>query len=308
MMNNFSLLVLAGGLGSRYKGQKQVDPVGPNGEALMEFALHDSLKHGVNHVIFIINNQLTNETRNLLEKPLLDRGIKVDFCEQRMEEDVPEAYQDLVPKRLKPWGTGHAVLAAKDVIHQPFIVMNADDYYGEHTFELAHQLLKNHKIDESHYGLISFILDKTLSENGHVSRGVCKVENGKLVKIDERTKIAKEDDGKIYFTDEDGTGEKIELEPNSKVSMNFWVLHPSILEKLKDDFNDFFKRIENKEKQEFYLPKHIDRLLQKDDVTVWVEQSNADWFGMTYPEDREVVVNELQKRTDKGDYPSPLWK
>lgn len=304
---NYSVVVLAGGLGSRYNGQKQVDTVGPNGEALMEFAFYDALESGANHVVFIINDQITEETKELLQKPLRERGIKVDFCEQRMQDFVPEEFQDLVPKRLKPWGTGHAVLAASEVLHQPFVVMNADDYYGKHTFEIAHQLVKDNKIDESHYALISFVLNNTLSDNGSVSRGVCKVEDGKLVKIDELTKIEKKEDGKIYFTSEE-TGEDFELAPESKVSMNFWVLHPSIIQKLQEDFDAFFKRIENKEKQEFYLPKHIDCLIQKDDVTVWVEQSNADWFGMTYPEDREIVVNELKERAEKGEYPAPLWK
>lgn len=304
---NLSLVVLAGGLGSRYKGQKQVDPVGPNEEALMEFALYDSLNHGINHVAFIVNDQITDETKNLLSEPLLKKGIKVDFCEQIMKDFVPKEYQELVPKRLKPWGTGHAVLAASEVLEQPFIVMNADDYYGKNTFELAQKLVEEGKIDENHYGLISFVLDNTLSENGHVSRGVCEVRDGKLIKIDERTKIAKSGDGKIYFTDEN-TGENFELEPDSKVSMNFWVLHPSIIDKLKADFSHFLSEIENKEKQEFYLPKHIDGLIHNDNVTVWVEQSHSDWFGMTYPEDRAIVVDELIKRTERGDYPSPLWK
>ncbi|MCK0206104.1 nucleotidyltransferase family protein [Ornithobacterium rhinotracheale] len=306
MSDTMTLMVLAGGLGSRYKGQKQVDPVGDNGECLMEFGLYDAINNGVNHVVFIINDQLSEEIKEHLRKPLDERGIKVDFVLQAMPKAVPEKYADLVPLRQKPWGTAHAVLMAKDVIHQPFIVMNADDYYGANTFELAHELVKAGKIDVKNYGMVAFELEKTLSDNGTVSRGVCEVEDGKLKKVTEILKIIKKDNGEIV--NEADQPEKVDLQPKSKVSMNFWILDHTVFPSLQEGFEEFLSKIENKEKQEYFIPLYIDNQIQKGELNVWVEQSKEDWFGMTYPEDKQLVVDDLKQKTQDGKYNSPLWK
>lgn len=302
---NISLVVLAGGLGSRYKGQKQVDPVGENGECLMEFALHDAVANQVNHVVFVVNNQFTQETKDYLAKPLLDREIKVDFVTQDMDLCIPENYADLVPQRLKPWGTGHAVLVAKEVINQPFIVMNADDFYGRNTFKLAQQLVQEGKIDAEHYGMVAFELEKTLSENGTVSRGVCQVEDGFLSKVTEVLKIRKNESGALVNEAEQDI--TVNLEPKSRVSMNFWILDHRIFSDLEKEFHQFLGQLEEKEKQEFFLPFFIDDQIQKGKLKVWVEQSSDDWFGMTYPDDKKVVMQALKDKADQGIYKRPLW-
>ena len=302
---NMSLVVLAGGLGSRYKGQKQIDPVGPNEECLMEFGLYDAINNGVNHVVFVINDQLLEETKDLLRKPLEEKGIKVDFALQAMENEVPEKYADLVPQRLKPWGTAHAVLMTREFIDQPFIVMNADDFYGANTYELAHSLVKEGKIDEKNYGMVSFQLEKTLSDNGTVSRGVCEVDGEKLTKVTEVLKIIKKENGEIV--NEADQDIDVKLEPKSKVSMNFWILDHTIFDNLEKSFHEFLSTIENKEKQEFFIPLYIDNEIQKGNLNVWVKQSGEDWFGMTYPEDRQIVVDALEEKTKNGKYNAPLW-
>ena len=301
-----SLVVLAGGLGSRYKGQKQVDPVGPGEECLMEFGLYDAINNGVNHVVYVINDQLLEETKDHLRKPLEERGVKVDFALQTMPKEVPEKYADLVPLRLKPWGTAHAVLMTRDLVKQPFMVINADDFYGANTYELAHSLVENGKIDNKNYGMVAFELDKTLSDNGTVSRGVCEVKDGKLTKVTEVLKIIKKENGEIV--NEADQDIDVKLEPKSKVSMNFWVLDHTIFDNLEKSFHEFLETIENKEKQEFFIPLYIDNEIQKGNLNVWVEQSKEDWFGMTYPEDRQIVVDALKEKTEKGKYNTPLWK
>lgn len=302
---NLSLVVLAGGLGSRYKGQKQVDPVGKNGECLMEFGLYDAINNGVNHVVFVINDQLLEETKQHLRKPLEAQGIKVDFALQSMEKEVPEQYADLIPQRLKPWGTAHAVLMTRDVVKQPFIVMNADDFYGRDTYRLAQSLVEKGKIDAHNYGMVAFELEKTLSEHGTVSRGVCEVKEGKLKKVIEVLKLIKKEGA---FINEAEQEVDIPFEAKTKVSMNFWVLDHTVFEKLEKGFHEFLSTIENKEKQEYFIPLFIDNEIHKGNINVWVEQSGEDWFGMTYPEDREMVVNELKIRTENGKYNDPLWK
>lgn len=301
--NQLSLVILAGGLGSRYNGQKQIDPIGPNKESLMEYSIYDAMAVGINHFVFVINQQFENETRKYFKKIIEERGGFVEFILQTTYSSVSRNYFDHIIDRQKPWGTGHALLVAKSHITDQFIVINADDYYGKDAFMKAVTLVTDGEITPNKYGIVTYQLENTLSENGSVSRGVCKIVNQTLKDVEERTNIFRYHD-KIIFEEDQISGM---IEANTQVSMNFWVLHSSIFRALEDKFELFMKLHAKEFKAEFFLPQVINELIHENKIEVVATPSSDQWFGMTYPQDKEMVKEEINQKIDLGFYPRKLW-
>lgn len=301
--NQLSLVILAGGMGSRYNGQKQIDPIGPNQEALMEYAIYDAMSVGIKHFVFIINQKFEDDTRKYFKNIIESKDGFVEFILQTTYTSVPRDYFDHIENRQKPWGTGHALLCAKSHIHTPFIVINADDYYGRDAFIKASQFVNEGNITANKYGIISYQLDKTLSENGSVSRGVCKIENNILKDVVEHTNIFRKGE-EIVFEEDNISGV---IEDKTPVSMNFWVLHPSIFRALEEKF-DHFMQINSKEaKKEFFLPQVVNELIHDDIIEVIAATSEDQWFGMTYLQDKQIVQEEIHAKIAESIYPEKLW-
>ncbi|MEG0983919.1 nucleotidyltransferase family protein [Algoriella sp.] len=304
MANNLSLVILAGGMGSRYNGQKQIDPIGPSRESLMEYSIFDAFSIGVQHFVFIINQQFDIETKKYFQHIIERNGGSVEFILQTTYTGVSRGIYDTIEHRKKPWGTGHALLIAKNHLTNPFIVINADDFYGQKAFQKANELVQQELILANRYGMVAYKLENTLSENGAVSRGICTVEDELLKLVIERTNIFRDEEGIVMYEEENAN---FVLDAESLVSMNFWILHPSIFRSLEDKFNQFLKENSSQLKSEFYLPKVINDMIKEDQLEVIVKKSNENWFGMTYPEDREVVVNSIRDLVDDQKYPKSLW-
>ncbi|MDD3169060.1 MAG: sugar phosphate nucleotidyltransferase [Eubacteriales bacterium] len=299
------LVVMAAGMGSRYGGLKQMDPVGSAGELIIDFSLYDAVMAGFKKVIFIIKKEMEEDFRALIDEKS-GRFIKVEYVFQDIN-DLPLGYS--VPEgRVKPWGTSHAVLSCRGKVNGPFAVINADDYYGAGAFHSMYDFLEHAEDREKYcYSMVGYLLENTLTENGHVARGVCeKTEEGYLRRITERTKIMRRD-GKIQYTENEEDWESVP--EGTTVSMNFWGFTPSMLKEIEGRFPAFLDQalIENPLKGEFLLPLTVDQLLKEDKAKVKILPSADRWFGVTYKEDRESVVNALQSMKDKGLYPEKLW-
>lgn len=307
-MKNPVLVVMAAGMGSRYGGLKQIDPVDPQGHIIMDFSIFDAVRAGFKKVVFIIKKENEADFRNAIGDRL-SKQVEVAYVFQDIH-NLPEGYE--VPDgRVKPWGTGHAVLSCMDVIDGPFAVINADDYYGRHAFQMAYDFLSSCDEEETvyHYMMVGYQLENTLTENGHVARGVCVTdEEGNLVKINERTHIEKRGDGAAYTEDDGNTW--VELPKGSIVSMNMWGFSSSILTELKERFSAFLDENlkVNPEKCEYFLPFVVDELLREGKATVQVLKSMDKWYGVTYKEDKPVVVDAIQRMKDEGLYPQNLWE
>lgn len=305
-INKASLLILAGGMGSRYKGQKQIDSVSANGETLMEFALYDAIKVGIRKLVFIINDQFPSDYKKRITDLLTDKDCEVHFVEQTLDKFIPEKYLSKLNKRKKPLGTAHAVYCAKEVIQEPFITMNADDFYGYNTFKNAYRFISTRKISENEFAMCAFELQNTLSKNGSVSRGLCKLSSAnKLLKVEEFTFIENVN-GVIK-----GLSEKLKaktLKEEDKVSMNFWVLHPSFFTMIEQSLEEFLDQHQDLSTIEFFLPSVIDKAIQAGAVSVEILPTSKKWFGLTYPGDKELVVSELQAMKDENIYPRSLWE
>lgn len=301
--NQLSLVILAGGMGSRYKGQKQVDPIGPNRESLMEYSIYDAMEVGIKHFVFIVNQNFDNETKKYYQKLIEKKEAHVEFILQTTYTAVPRDFFDNIIDRQKPWGTGHALLCAKSHVLNPFIVINADDFYGRNAYKMAMQFITNENITPNKYGIITYELGKTLSENGSVSRGICKISNQILKDVVEHTNILRSGET-IVFEEDNISGIMDESTP---VSMNFWVLHPSVFKVLEHQFEEFMKHNSKELKKEFFLPQVINQLIHDDIVEVIVENSKDQWFGMTYPGDKHIVQDEIMEKISEGIYPKHLW-
>jgi NDP-sugar pyrophosphorylase family protein len=295
-----TLLILAAGMGSRYGGIKQLDEVGPNGEAIIDYSLYDALKAGFKKVAFVIKKDFEKDFRERFHHKLADK-VEVEYRFQRLD-DLPGDFE--VPaSRVKPWGTAHAVWTARDAITDPFAVINADDFYGSGAYQTMAEFLKN-EVREDYYSMVGYRLDKTLSENGSVSRGYCRVdEEGNLIDIEELTKVSREDDKIIYFKD----GEKHELKPDAKVSMNYWGFHPNIFNALEKYFVEFLEEKINVPKSEYFIPIPVDKLIKSGQIKLKVLKSTAQWFGVTYREDKPVVQRKIRELIKQGVYPENLW-
>ncbi|MFT4640088.1 MAG: UTP-glucose-1-phosphate uridylyltransferase [Verrucomicrobiales bacterium] len=300
-----TLVVLAAGMGSRYGGLKQLDPVGPHGEVILDYSVYDALQAGIDRVVFVIRKDFEDAFRTTLGKRFEDQ-LSVDYAFQSLDA-VPEGC--VVPSaRTKPWGTGHAVLTAKDVVKSPFIVINADDFYGRGGYAIIADYLRQAAAVETSVeptSMVGFPLRNTLSEHGTVARGLCQCNDAmSLESVVEITSIRKTEIGAAY----DGAqGEVVNLTGDEFVSMNMWGFLPSFFLLLEERFRSFMVDLGNSDKAEFYIPFAVDELIQAKRANSRVLTTDSTWFGVTYQEDKQVVVNALQALADAGTYPSPLW-
>ncbi|GGW37566.1 nucleotidyltransferase family protein [Arenibacter certesii] len=293
-----TLLLMAAGSGSRYGKLKQFDDLGPKGEFLMEFSIYDAIKNGFEHIVAITKKENVDFLKEHLSQRL-PKNIKIDVLAQELS-DLPEGVT-YTGERAKPWGTAHAVWTARNVIDGPFAIINADDYYGQNAFKSAADFIKSNK-SESTYGLVAYTLKNTLSEHGSVSRGVCNSENNKLTSIHEYIQIEKTGDTiKDLDSGTEFTGEEL-------ASMNFWVCQPSIFPFITGYLTDFIENNDNIAKGEIYLPFAIKEMIDQELVDVDVLPSKSQWFGVTYASDKDTAVAELERMTDKNEYPSPVWE
>lgn len=302
------LVIMAAGMGSRYGGLKQIDPVDPQGHIIMDFSIYDAVRAGFEKVVFIIKKENEADFKASIGNRM-EQHIQVEYVFQELH-NLPEGYE--VPEgRVKPWGTGHAVLSCLDVIDGPFAVINADDYYGKEAFQLIYDYLTSHEDgDKYEYTMVGYLLKNTLTENGHVARGVCQVDgDGMLTGIQERTRIEKQADGGAAYTEDDGAT-WIPLPTEATVSMNMWGFTASMLQELKVRFPkalDAGLRT-NPLKCEYFLPFVVDELIREEKAEVRVLTSKDRWYGVTYKEDKPVVVKAIQSLKDSGLYPEELWK
>ena len=297
-----TLFVLAAGMGSRYGGLKQLDGLGPNGETIMDYSLYDAIRAGFGKIVFVIRQSFEDDFRNIVLKKY-EGLVAVEVVFQEIN-DVPEGFS-YNPERTKPWGTNHAVLMGKEVIKEPFAVINADDFYGKESFEVMAEYLRGVEGKKGEYAMLGYRVGNTLSESGSVARGVCEVdEQGNLTNVVERTSIVRKGD-KIVFTDENGND--VELEKNTPVSMNFWGLTPDYFTYSEEMFKAFLKEHGNELKSEFFIPLVINNLIVEGKATCKVLDTPAKWFGVTYAADRPEVVAKIRKLIDEGIYPEALY-
>lgn len=304
MKKNKTLLIMAAGMGSRFGGLKQIEPVGPTGEFIIDYSIYDALKAGFTKVVFIIKEENFELFKATVGKRIEDK-IKVEYVFQRLE-DLPEGYQ-LPSERVKPWGTAHAILSAKEKIHEPFAIINADDFYGRDAYlvmsEFLDQMQSNEKRD---YAMVAYLVKNTLTENGSVKRGVCEVEQGKLKKIIE-SKVEKIEE-KIIASPLNGSP-SFEISIDCPVSMNIFGFNPSIFEYIEKEFPIFLNNHRDDiEKCEYLIPDVVEEMMEKGLANVTVLSTNAKWQGVTYKEDKEIVVKEIDDLIEKKEYPKNLWE
>ncbi len=284
---------MAAGMGSRYGGLKQLDKVGPNGETIIDYSLHDAIQAGFTKVIFIIRRDFEDQFKLQITNKYLGK-FAVEFAFQDID-DLPNGFS-CPSGREKPWGTGQAILSARNLINEPFVVINGDDYYGQESFKVIADYYNN---GGAQFSMVAFRLDKTLSDFGPVTRGVCNVENDKLDTVVETENLEKK--GNYILTNRD-----ITLDGSEPVSMNMWGFTPSLFNYLHEDFVNFLNDEGDELKSEFLIPTVINNLVQNNQEEVYVLRSNASWFGVTYKEDKPFVINKIQELIHSGIYSSPL--
>ncbi len=307
MMKEPALVVLAAGMGSRYGGLKQMDPVDLEKHTLLDYSVYDAKRAGFKKVVFIIKHAIEKEFIQMVGKRI-EPFMEVKYVFQENDR-LPEGYE--VPEgRVKPFGTGHALLCCKDVIAEPFAVINADDYYGPKAFSMLYDYLTTHEDDEKYrYMMVGFHIENTITENGHVSRGICQVdENHHLTDIVERTRIEKKGEYAAFTLDEGKTWEQIP--DHTPVSMNCWGFTPGFMQELEKGFPLFLEKelSDNPLKCEYFLPSVVAELLEEGKTTVKVLESEEKWYGVTYQEDKEMVMEAIEKKKKEGLYPQYLWK
>ncbi len=296
-----TLLILAAGMGSRYGGLKQIDRLGPGGETITDYSIFDAIRAGFGKVVVVIRKDIEDQFREFFDK--FSDKITVEYVFQELDK-LPEGYS--VPAdRQKPWGTGHAIMMASNSIKEPFAVINADDFYGAEAYQImVKHLISIASVESNDYCMVGYPLINTLSDYGSVSRGVCGLDEEDFLKsIVERTKIEKTENG-IEFTDGDN---KVSLTGNEIVSMNFLGFTPTMFNYLNREFKKFLDEKINVLKSEFYIPSVVDTVLNSGEASMKVYKTNSKWFGITYREDRENVVNSINKLIEEGAYPEKLW-
>ena len=319
-----TLLIIAAGMGSRYGGLKQIDPVGPNGEIIIDYSMYDAVKAGFDKIVFVIQRHFEDAFREKIGKKL-DGVVETAYAYQELDSCLGDF--TLPEGRQKPWGTGHAILVAKDVIDEPFAVINADDYYGCKSFKLINRQLGNmadkdcddyskdcdeyskgcdeYSTDCDDYAMVGYLLRNTLSEHGSVARGVCQCdERMYLQSVTERCNISKNDSGVTYL-DEDGEGHN--LSGDEVVSMNLWGFTPDIFVHLQRQFGEYIRQHAGDDKSEFYIPTAVDTLIQQRIKKVKVLKTDDTWFGVTYPQDKPIAQASIRDLIEKGVYPENLW-
>lgn len=295
-----TLLILAAGMGSRYGGLKQIDGIGPNQEPIIEYSIYDAIKAGFGKIVFVIRKEFDDAFRKIFDA--FEDRIEIEYVYQSVNVHVDGL--SLI-ERSKPWGTSHAVLVAKDVINEPFAVINADDYYGANSYKIMVDFLIN-DCSETKMSMIGYILENTLSENGTVNRGVCKVDkNRNLIEVNERIKLARQN-GKVQYNigSDEPSGE---VDPKSYVSMNYWGFHPSIFGEIEKGLHQFMKENADHPTAEYYIPDIVTTKIQSKEITFSVIPTNDNWFGVTYKEDKQMAVDTLNKHIENGVYPVKLW-
>lgn len=300
-MNRITLVIMAAGLGSRYGSLKQMEKVGPNNESILEYSIYDGIKSGITKVIFIIRKAMYKSFRENIGKKI-ENIIETEYVFQEINKDI--GYYFGRELREKPLGTGHAILCCKDKIKEPFIVINADDFYGRSSYEILCEKINKNR-DPLKYFMVGFNLSKTLTDFGSVSRGICETDSkNNLISVCEKTKIVKENN--LIFYEEDG--ENFPLKEDTLVSMNIWALNPSIFERLEKEFLLFLKE-EKKDylKAEFYLPKVINTLIKNKEISVELLKTRENWYGITYKEDK-VKINKVLRNLSGKVYPNNLWE
>lgn len=293
------LIVMAAGMGSRFGGSKQTTGLGPNGEFIIDYSIYDAIKVGFKKVIFVIRECDYEVFKNTIGSRI-GKFIDVEYAFQDMN-DIPDGFS-IPSDRVKPWGTGHALLSCRDKVNDNFAIINADDFYGRESFVKIFEYLKNISNSSKDYCMVSYVLKNTLSDNGSVSRGVCEVVDGKLVNIVERTNVEYINDRLVYIDDE-----AYDLSPDSLVSVNLWGFTPMIFEDAYRYFVDFFKENSDLTKKEFYLPTIVEKSIEEGKAVVNVLSTNAKFSGVTYKEDKEKMEKYLAYLVDSGVYPNDLW-
>lgn len=306
IMENPVLVIMAAGMGSRYGGLKQIDPVDKEGHKIIDFSIYDAYRAGFKKVIFIIKKENEELFKEVIGNAVSNK-MEVEYAFQDLN-DVPEGF--VIPEgRVKPWGTAHAIYCARNIINGPFAVINSDDYYGVDAFQVMYDFLTTHEDDEKHrFAMVGYKLKNTLTENGYVSRGCCNTdEKGRLADVIERTHIIKTEDGAAFSEDDGVTYTPIPVD--TLVSMNFWGFSKGIMAELKESLDYFFENTVagNPMKSECYIPLEVGRLLKENKATVEILTSNDKWFGVTYKEDKPFVEASIQALKDKGVYPDKLW-
>ena len=297
-----TLFILAAGMGSRYGGLKQLDGLGPNGETIMDYSVYDAMRAGFGKVVFVIRKDFEEDFRNIVLSKYADH-VQCEVCFQGID-NLPEGFTRN-PERTKPWGTNHAVLMAKDIIKEPFMVINADDFYGKESFEVMAKFLLDVNGEQGKYCMAGYRVGNTLSEHGTVSRGVCATDKmGFLTDVVERTAIESKD-GHIVFPDENGN--EVEIPFDTPVSMNMWGFTPEYFEYTEEAFKEFLKVSGQELKTEFYIPTLVNDLIKAGKATCQVLDTPAKWFGVTYADDRQMVVDKIQALVEAGVYPNKLF-
>ncbi|MGU3376500.1 nucleotidyltransferase family protein [Chryseobacterium sp. M5A1_1a] len=301
MNSKKTLLILAGGLGSRYKGLKQVDGILDNGSPILEYSIYDALEAGFSKVVIIVNKLIPQSYIERLTTLSETKGFELNWVYQETDS-IPIPNFDY-SERQKPWGTGHAVLCAKNVVQEPFVMINADDFYGKEAYQLAAEEIDLHHISDSQLGMAAYPVSTTLSGNGTVARGICTLDSENfLMNVEEQTSIQRINDSVIYTEN----GENIEIAPDTLVSMNFFIFHPSIFASLEDYFYDFIAS-RPALTQEFYIPSAIQRMIDEKRVKVRVKVSPSQWMGVTYADDKKSIKNFLTSEIQNNRYPEDLW-
>ncbi len=296
-----TLLILAAGMGSRYGGLKQVDGVGPSGEAIIEYSIYDAIRAGFGKVVFVIREDIEEPFREKFGRKFEEK-IETAYAYQEIDSPI-DGLPERLPAREKPWGTGHAVLVAHGLVEEPFAVINADDYYGISGFETMARFLAE-DCSPGHYSMVGYQLNNTLSEAGFVNRGVCEVDaGGYLTDVVERHKIRLQDGGIFY----EENGALHALSPGAIVSMNFWGFHPNIFDALRRQFLRFVETSRDNPRAEFYIPFAVNELVQSGAVRLSVLPNDEKWYGVTYREDRDMVEEAFRQLISKGKYPQQLW-
>lgn len=303
-MKDCTLVIMAAGLGSRFgSGIKQLAPVGPNNEIIMDYSIYDAVKAGFNKVVFIIRKDIEEAFAEMIGNRI-SKYVNVSYVYQETS-DVPEEFKNL--ERVKPWGTGHAILCCKDAVKEPFAIINADDYYGQEAYKVLYNYLTSmgDKKDKLDLSMAAFILKNTLSDNGSVTRGICSVdENKNIAEIQETYNIRREADGRVMS----GEGDTLkEVSEDSYVSMNMWGCPPEFFDVLETEFVKFLKKYGENPKSEFLLPIIIDKLLKNETADCALLESHDKWFGVTYAEDKASVCKAISELIEQGLYPAKLW-
>jgi len=290
-------------MGSRYGGLKQLDSMGPNGEVVLDYSVFDAIRAGFGKVVFIIRKDFAEIFKEKVGSRFADK-ITVDYAYQDLT-DLPDGYT--VPEgREKPWGTTHAIRAARNVINEPFAVVNADDFYGADSFVQAAKFLTTaaDSAEKAHYAMVGYCLNNTLSDHGDVNRGICSTNDGLLVSVEEYVKIKREDDGKVRG--DSLSGERLEVDANCNVSMNFWLFTPSFFGAIEKHFSEFLAKYGKELKSECYIPTVVDEMINNNTADCKVLETSSNWFGVTYPDDKPAVVAAINKLVAEGVYPAKL--